>query len=98
MPNPATITIADEPIIRKSDSQSETTRFRPLKTTETTGLAGGIYKTNARAISAGSLHRNGSRVSYDRRSRTEDVEEGDDWRDADGPKTKQVFKGKTLFW
>ncbi|KAK4681238.1 hypothetical protein QC764_105700 [Podospora pseudoanserina] len=61
--------------------------------------AGGIY--NTRSI---------TRVSFDRRTAgdisqenggpsnsSDDVEEGDDWRDKHG-KTKQVFKGTTLLW
>ncbi|CAP60261.1 uncharacterized protein PODANS_1_5700 [Podospora anserina S mat+] len=61
--------------------------------------AGGIY--NTRSI---------TRASFDRRTAgdisqenggpsnsSDDVEEGDDWRDKHG-KTKQVFKGTTLLW
>jgi KUP system potassium uptake protein len=48
--------------------------------------AGGIYHT--RSI---------SRASFDRRSHVTDVEDGDDWQHGLG-RTKQVFRGKTLFW
>ncbi|KAB5551020.1 potassium uptake protein [Coniochaeta sp. 2T2.1] len=48
--------------------------------------AGGIY--NTRSI---------SRASFDARSHVTDVEDGDDWQHGLG-RTKQVFRGKTLFW
>lgn len=48
--------------------------------------AGGIY--HARSL---------SRASFDRRSHVTDVEDGDDWQHG-LHRTKQVFRGKTLFW
>lgn len=92
---PATIRIADETHpkeLRQSESGSEQ-RFRPLTKSDTTALAGGIY--NPRAISRTSLSRHsidGSRLGDG------DGEEGDNWRESERPKTKQVYKGAKLLW
>lgn len=74
----------------------------PLQPTDTTGLAGGIY--NTRNLSRVATHRSGaSRISFDRHSEAApagpvDVEEGDNWRDSEQPKVKQVYRGTTLLW
>ncbi|KAK7703277.1 hypothetical protein SLS64_009254 [Diaporthe eres] len=79
--------------LRRSDSEQ---RFRPLQPTDTTGLAGGIY--NTRDLSRVATHRSAQRISFDRNSEAVDVEEGDNWRDSEQPKVKQVYRGKTLLW
>lgn len=92
--SPATIRIqqdAHPSTLHRSGSES---RSRPLQPTDTTGLAGGIY--NTRALSRTATHRSASRAASDRHP--EDVEEGDNWRDGEKPKTKQVYRGKTLLW
>lgn len=100
LPNPATIRIAEDAHpkdFRRSESES---RFRPLTKTDTTALAGGIY--NTRALSRTTSQRSHSRASYDRRRSADlgagDGEEGDNWRDNEKPKVKQVYKGTTLLW
>lgn len=77
--------------LQRSDSEQ---RFRPLQPSDTTGLAGGIY--NTRNLSRVATHR--SRISFDRNSEAVDVEEGDNWRDSEQHKVKQVYSGKTLLW
>ncbi|KAK0748412.1 potassium transporter-domain-containing protein [Apiosordaria backusii] len=62
--------------------------------------AGGIYHT--RSITRVSFDRRAAgRISQDNGAGpstiSDDVEEGDDWRDKHG-KTKQVFRGTTLLW
>ncbi|KAK2611756.1 hypothetical protein N8I77_005080 [Diaporthe amygdali] len=79
--------------LQRSDSEQ---RFRPLQPTDTTGLAGGIY--NTRELSRVATHRSSRRISFDRHSEAVDVEEGDNWRDSEQPKVKQVYRGKTLLW
>lgn len=79
--------------LQRSDSEQ---RFRPLQPTDTTGLAGGIY--NTRDLSRVATHRSAQRISFDRRSEAVDVEEGDNWRDSEQPKVKQVYRGTTLLW
>lgn len=80
--------------LRRSESEQ---RFRPLQPTDTTGLAGGIY--NTRELSRVATHRSASqRISFDRSAEAVDVEEGDNWRDSEQPKVKQVYRGKTLLW
>lgn len=104
MPNSATIRIADDAHpkdLRRSESES---RFRPLSRTDTTALAGGIY--NTRALSRTGTQRSHSRASIDRRRSADasaglgagDGEEGDNWRDNEKPKQKQIYKGTTLLW
>lgn len=101
VPNSATIRIADDTHpkdLRRSESES---RFRPLTRTDTTALAGGIYHT--RVLSRTASH---SRISIDRRRSADastgvgggDGEEGDNWRDNEKPKQKQIYKGTTLLW
>lgn len=94
---PATIRIAanthPNKELRRSESES---RFRPLSRTDTTALAGGIYHT--RALSRTATQRS---VSVDRRHAGGDAgdgEEGDNWRDNEKPKVKQIYKGTTLLW
>ena len=95
--SPATIRIQDEAhpnTLRRSGSES---RSRPLQPTDTTGLAGGIYHT--RALSRTATHRSASRAASERHPEAgQDVEEGDNWRDSEKPKTKQVYRGTTLLW
>lgn len=100
--NPATIRIQQDVhpnIPRRSDSES---RSRPLQPTDTTGLAGGIY--NTRALSRDTTHRSRSRTPSDNHTETatgvgaQDVEEGDNWRDGEKPRARQVYRGKTLLW
>lgn len=82
--------------LRRSESEQ---RFRPLQPTDTTGLAGGIY--NTRELSRVATHRSSAhRISFDPSSEAAavDVEEGDNWRDSEQPKVKQVYKGTTLLW
>lgn len=90
---PATIRIAEDAhpkdAVRRSESES---RFRPLSRTDTTALAGGIYST--RALSRSATVRS---VSHDRRAGGDD-EEGDNWRDGEKPKVKQIYRGTTLAW
>lgn len=102
LPTSATIRIADDTHpkdLRRSESES---RFRPLTRTDTTALAGGIY--NTRALSRTGTHHSHSRASFDRRRSTDaavgggDGEEGDNWRDNEKPKQKQIYKGTTLLW
>lgn len=94
---PATIRIAEDTHpkeLRRSESES---RFRPLTRTDTTALAGGIYHT--RALSRTTTQRSVSRHSVDRRATDAgDGEEGDDWRENEKPKVKQIYKGTTLLW
>ncbi|KAK7733672.1 hypothetical protein SLS53_008139 [Cytospora paraplurivora] len=98
--NPVNIRIQQEyhpSTLLRSDSEL---RAPPLQPTDTTGLAGGIY--NTRALSRTATHRSASRAPSDRHTATapagEDVEEGDNWRDGEKPKVKQVYRGKTLLW
>lgn len=81
--------------LRRSESEQ---RFRPLQPTDTTGLAGGIY--NTRELSRVATHRSSAhRISFDPNSEANvDVEEGDNWRDSEQPKVKQVYRGTTLLW
>lgn len=81
--------------LRRSDSEQ---RFPALQPSDTTGLAGGIY--NTRSLSRVATHRSAQRISFDRQQQSEavDVEEGDNWRDSEQPKVKQVYKGTTLLW
>ncbi|KAJ4394795.1 hypothetical protein N0V93_004015 [Gnomoniopsis smithogilvyi] len=97
---PATIRIADDTHpkeLRRSESEQ---RFRPLTRTDTTALAGGIY--NTRALSRTGTQRSHSlsrQHSIDRaRLGDGDGEEGDNWRESEKPKMKQVYKGTTLLW
>lgn len=96
---PTTIKIAEGAHpnqLQRADSEQ---RFpRPLQPTDTTGLAGGIY--NTRDLSRVATHRSGAqRISFDRHSEAAvDVEEGDNWRDSEQPKVKQVYRGTTLLW
>lgn len=97
---PATIRIADDAHpkdLRRSESEQ---RFRPLTRTDTTALAGGIY--NTRALSRTGTQRSLSlsrQHSIDRaRLGDGDGEEGDNWRESEKPKMKQVYKGTTLLW
>lgn len=81
--------------LQRSESEQ---RFPPLQRTDTTGLAGGVY--NRRDLSRVATHRS-SRISFDRQqvdAAAVDVEEGDNWRDSEQPKVKQVYRGKTLLW
>lgn len=95
--SPVTIRIQQE-IHPKTSSRSESElRFRPLQPTDTTGLAGGIF--NTRALSRSATHRSSSRAPSDRHPEAgHDGEEGDNWRDSEKPKAKQVYSGKTLLW
>ncbi|KAH8787910.1 potassium transporter-domain-containing protein [Diaporthe sp. PMI_573] len=82
--------------LRRSESEQ---RFPPLQRTDTTGLAGGVY--NTRDLSRIATHRSGAqRISFDPQhpEAALDVEEGDNWRDSEQPKVKQVYRGKTLLW
>lgn len=98
---PATIRIADDTHpkdLRRSESEQ---RFRPLPgNTDTTALAGGIYNTRALSRTATQRSLSLSRQhSIDRaRLGDGDGEEGDNWRDSEKPKIKQVYKGTTLLW
>ncbi|KAF3762789.1 potassium transporter [Cryphonectria parasitica EP155] len=90
---PATIRIADDvhpKDLRLSESES---RFRPLTRTDTTALAGGIYST--RALSRATTQRS---ISLDRHRTDAFEEEGDNWRESEKPKVKQIYKGTTLLW
>lgn len=93
--NPATIRIqqVNHPkTSRRSESESRT---HPLQPTDTTGLAGGIF--NTRALSRSATHN--SRAASDRHTEAaHDGEEGDDWRDGEKPKAKQIYRGTTLLW
>lgn len=94
---PATIRIADETHpkeqqLRPSESASEQ-RSRPLTRANTTALAGGIY--HSRALSRTSSRR----TSVDRaRLGDGDGEEGDNWRDGEGPRATKVYKGAQLLF
>lgn len=85
--------------LRRSESEQ---RFPPLQRADTTGLAGGVY--NTRNLSRVGTHRSSlaARISFDRSvaeaASAVDVEEGDNWRDSEQPKVKQVYHGKTLLW
>lgn len=85
--------------LRRSESEQ---RFPPLQRADTTGLAGGVY--NRRDLSRVASHRSSSiaaGISFDRsaaENNNVDVEEGDNWRDSEQPKVKQVYRGKTLLW
>lgn len=97
---PATIRIADDTHpkdLRRSESEQ---RFRPLTRTDTTALAGGIYNTRALSRTATQRSLSLSRQhSIDRaRLGDGDGEEGDNWRESEKPKMKQVYKGTTLLW
>jgi KUP system potassium uptake protein len=99
-PGPTTIKIAEDAHpnqLRRSESEK---RFPPLQRTDTTGLAGGVY--NTRNLSRVATHRSSiaQRISFvgDTQQHSEDVEEGDNWRDSEQPKVKQVYRGKTLLW
>lgn len=100
---PAIIRIAEETHpkdLRRSESES---RFRPLTRADTTALAGGIYHT--RALSRTTTRRSVSGHPVDRRRSGDlgvggggDGEEGDNWRENEKPKVKQIYKGTTLLW
>ena len=79
--------------LRRSESEQ---RFPPLQRTDTTGLAGGVY--NTRDLSR--VRSGAQRISFDPQhsEAAVDVEEGDNWRDSEQPKVKQVYGGKTLLW
>lgn len=92
-----TIKIADGAHPNQLQRSESEQRYPPLQRTDTTGLAGGVY--NRRDLSRVATHRS-SRVSFDRQQveAAVDVEEGDNWRDSEQPKVKQVYRGKTLLW
>lgn len=101
VPNPATIRIAEDTHPRDARRSAESeSRCRPVARADTTALAGGIY--NTRALSRTATQRSHSRASFDRRRSADagggDGEEGDNWRDNEKPKVKQVYKGATLLW
>lgn len=97
----ATIRIAEEAHpkeLRRSESEL---RFRPLTSTDTTALAGGIYHTRAlsRTRSASSRPVSQQQHSFGGGGGDGgDGEEGDSWRDNERPKVKQVYRGTTLLW
>lgn len=95
-----TIRIADDTHPRDLQRPESEQRFRPLVKGDTTALAGGIY--NPRALSRTATHRSLSlsrQHSIDRaRLGDGDGEEGDNWRETEKPKIKQVYKGTTLLW
>lgn len=98
----ATIRIADDAhpkdtasVLRLQRAESEP-RSRPLSRGDTTGLAGGIYKT--RALSRTTTR---ERVSIDQGSGAggiRDGEVGDDWQETEKYKVKPVYHGTTLLW
>lgn len=98
---PGTIRIADDahpkdmaaPLERV---ESGTRLSRRLSRSETTALAGGIYKTRALSRTA-----TRERMSVDQGSgggAVHDGEEGDDWQENEQPKVKQIYRGTTLLW
>ncbi|KUI66796.1 Potassium transporter 5 [Cytospora mali] len=95
---PATIRIQQEAHPNTSRTSESESRSRPLQPTDTTGLAGGIF--NTRALSRTATHRSASRAPSERHTEAgqDGVEEGDNWRDGEKPKAKQVYRGKTLLW
>jgi len=83
---PATIKIAEDTLHP----------VRSAPTAYASGSAGGVYHT--RSFSGISDRRSIGRGSQDGcHDAALDVEEGDDWRNAD-VKQKQVFRGRTLLW
>lgn len=92
---PSTIRIADDTHPKDLQrTESAEHRFRPLTRSDTTALAGGIYNTRALGPRSASLSRQHSIVDRG----DGDGEEGDDWRDGEKPKIKQVYRGTTLLW
>lgn len=100
LPNPVNIRIQEEYLPSTLSRSESELRSQPLQPTDTTGLAGGIY--NTRVLSRTITHRSASRAPSDHHTASEaagqDVEEGDNWRDGEKPKVKQVYRGKTLLW
>lgn len=95
--SPVTIRIQQDVHPKASRHSESESRFHSLQPTDTTGLAGGIF--NTRALSHSATHRTSSRAPSDRHTEAgHDGEEGDDWRDGEKPKRKQVYSGKTLLW
>ncbi|KUI57809.1 Putative potassium transporter 12 [Cytospora mali] len=96
--SPGTIRIQQEVHPNTSRPSESESRSRPLQPTDTTGLAGGIF--NTRALSRTATHRSASRAPSERHTEAgqDGVEEGDNWRDGEKPKAKQVYRGKTLLW